>query len=54
MLKCQPVFFPACKLAESLEVTLLWAVLREQESKLEVPWDSSLGLGREVLPCPAP
>ena len=54
MLKCQAVFFSPCKLAESLEVTLLWAVPWEQESKLEALWDSSLVLGGEVLPCLAP
>ena len=54
MLKCQAAFFSPCKLAESLEVTLLWAVPWEQESKLEALWDSSLGLGAEVLPCLAP
>lgn len=54
MLKCQVVFFSPCKLVESQEVTLLWAVPREQESKAEVLWDSSLGPGGEVLPCPAP
>lgn len=54
MLKCQVVFFSPCKLVESLEVTLLWAVPREQESKAEALWDSSLGPGGEVLPCPAP
>lgn len=46
--------FSPCKLVESPEVTLLWAVPREQESKAEALWDSSLGPGGEVLPCPAP
>ena len=54
MLKCQAVFFPPRKLVECLEVTLLWAGSWEQESKSESLWDSSLGLGGEVLPCPAP
>lgn len=41
-------------MAESLEVTLLWGVPWEPESKLEALWDGSLGPGRggPALPCP--
>lgn len=54
MLKCHAVLFSPPKLVECLEVTLLWASPWEQESKSEALWDSSLGLGGEVLPCPDP
>lgn len=46
--------FSASKLAESLEVTPLWAVPWEQESMLKSLWDSNLGRGGKVQPCPPP
>lgn len=44
--------FSPRKLPESPEVTLLWAVRWEQESRLEALWDRSLA--GQVLPRPGP